>query len=441
MARESYELDIAPAGVEICAADADGFLWGAVSLLQCVPFAAPNANGEWRLPALEIVDAPRFGWRGLMIDSARHFQPVWWIKKFLDAMALHKFNRLHWHLVDDQGWRVEIDKYPELTRVSAWRAQSRVGAEEQGGPTDFDGRPHGGFYSKDELREVVAYAAKRGITVVPEIEMPGHATSVIAAYPRLSCAGEPVKVLEQWGGADAVYCAGNDEVLRFLEDVLEEVLQIFPSRFIHIGGDECSKASWKACPKCQQRIRDENLKGEDELQSWFVRHFDDFLSARGRRLIGWDEILEGGLAPQAAVMSWRGEAGGIAAAQAGHDVVMTPQELTYFNNSQSLDTEAEPLASNFYLPLEKVYAYEPIPRELNDEGARHILGAQGQLWAEYLANTNHLEHMAFPRACALAERLWSARETRDFADFRARLKRHLKLLDRLGINYRAPDAD
>lgn len=437
IAPESYALGIAPDGIEIRASDANGYLYGMVSLLQTIPFDSPSNSGEWALPALEIYDEPRFGWRGLMIDSVRHFQSVCWIKKFINAMALHKFNRLHWHLVDDQGWRVEIEKYPLLTSVSAWRAQSRVGHEDAGGPDDFDGRPHGGFYSKAELREVVAYALARGITVVPEIEMPGHATSVIAAYPALSCAGGTFEVTPRWGIFDDVYCAGSDETIRFLEGVLDEVLEIFPSEFIHIGGDECPKTRWKECPKCQARIESEGLKDEDELQSWLVRHFDKFLTERGRRLIGWDEILEGGLAPHAAVMSWRSEAGGIAAAKIGHDVVMAPHQHTYFDQYQCSDSANEPLAIGGCLSLQNVFDYEPVPAELNADQAVHVLGGQGQLWSEYLPNTVHLEYMAFPRACALAERLWSAQENRDFADFEARLRGHLKLLDRLGINYRA----
>ena len=436
LAPESYVLSIAPGAVEVRAGDASGFLYGLVTLLQTVPLDAAT-SATWLLPALEICDAPRFGWRGLMLDSARHFQPVAWVKKFLDAMALHKFNVLHWHLADDQGWRIEIEKYPELTGVSAWRAQTRVGHEIGAAPDAFDGKPHGGFYSQDELREIVAHASGRGITVVPEIEMPGHASAVLAAHPELSCAGEPFEVEARWGVFDDVYCAGNDKVFEFLENVLDEVLSIFPSKFVHIGGDECPKTRWKNCPKCQARIQSEKLADEDELQSWFVRHFDTFLNERGRRLIGWDEILEGGLAPQATVMSWRGEAGGIAAAQAGHDVVMAPHEQTYLDYYQSSQREDEPLSIGGDLPLEKVYAYEPVPDALSHGEAQHVLGGQGQLWSEYMPDSNHVEYMAFPRACALAERLWSARENRDFPDFEARLSGHLRLLSRLGIGYRA----
>jgi len=436
---ENYVVFLRPEGVKIRAGDASGFFYGLVSLLQCVPFESPVAPGQWLIPEMTLRDAPRFGWRGLMLDSARHFQPLAWVKRFIDVMALFKFNVLHWHLTDDQGWRIESDKYPALTSTSAWRRQSRVGHELRGGPDDFDGRPHGGFYSKAELREVVAYAAARGISVVPEIEMPGHATAVLAAFPELSCAGGAFEVTPQWGIFDDVFCAGNDEVLGFLEDVLEEVLEIFPSKFIHVGGDECHKARWKACPKCQNRIRSENLKDEDELQSWFVRHFDRFLGERGRRLLGWDEILEGGLAQNVAVMSWRGEDGGIAAARAGHDVIMAPHEQTYFDYYQAADRETEPLSIGGHLPLEKVFAYEPIPAGLSEDEARHVLGGQGQLWTEYLPRTENIEYMAFPRACALSEVLWSAANSRDFEEFSARLGIQLRLLDRMNVNYKPLD--
>ncbi len=436
LAPENYILFINTKGVEIRASEPSGFFYGAVSLFQCISFESPHAMGQWQLPALEIRDSPRFGWRGLMLDSARHFQPVSWIKKFIDTLALHKFNVLHWHLTEDQGWRIEIDKHPSLTSVSAWRKTSRIGHELKASDADFDGRPHGGFYSKAELREIVAYAAARAITIVPEIEMPGHAKAVLAAYPELSCTGGPFEVEPKWGIHDDVFCAGNDAVLRFLEDVLEEVLEIFPSQFIHVGGDECHKTRWKACPKCQARIQSENLVDEEELQSWFVRHFDAYLTSRGRRLIGWDEILEGGLARNAAVMSWRGEEGGIAAARAGHDVVMSPNQQTYLDYYQSSNRDSEPLAIGGDLPLSKVYAYEPIPSSLTPDEAKHVLGGQGQLWTEYMPRPEIVEYMAFPRACALAEKLWSPAHSTDFAEFQARLKSHLQLLSRLNINYR-----
>ncbi len=438
LAPESYALHIAPDGIAIRAADSSGFLYGLVSLLQLVPIDAATAPGQWNLPALHVEDGPRFGWRGLMLDSARYFQPVAWIKKFIDLLVLHKFNTFHWHLTDDQGWRIESERYPELTTVSAWRCETRVGHERGAVESERDGKPHGGFYTKMQMREIVAYAQARGITVIPEIEMPGHAQEVLAAFPNLGCSGGPYEVSRSWSIRHEVFCAGNDEVFRFLENVLEEILEIFPSEFIHIGGDECPKMRWKECPKCQARIRHEDLQDEHELQAWFVRHFDEFLRARGRRLIGWDEILEGGLAPNAAVMSWRGEAGGIAAAKSGHAVVMMPQQKVYFDYYQSSNRALEPLAIDHELPLQAVYCYEPIPAELTEEEASRILGGQGGIWTEYMPRPDNIEFMAYPRACALAERLWSSGETRDYADFIARLVPHLRLLDRLNVNYRTP---
>jgi hexosaminidase len=438
---EGFTLDINPSGIEISASDAKGFLNGLVTLLQLVPFGSPEGVGLWSITTVSVEDYPRFSWRGLMLDSVRHFQPVSWVKKFIDLMALHKFNVLHWHLTDDQGWRIEIDKYPALTTISAWRKESRVGHERKSGPEDFDGRPHGGFYSKAQLKEIVAYAAARGITIVPEIEMPGHATAVLAAYPEFSCTGGQFEVSPKWGIFDDVFCAGNDDVLRFMENVLDEVLEIFPSQFIHVGGDECHKTRWKSCPRCQKRIQEQNLANEDELQSWFVRYFDQFLTERGRRLIGWDEILEGGLAKNAAVTSWRGEEGGIAAAKAGHNVVMAPHYETYLDYYQSSDKDSEPLSIGGDLPLSKIYAYEPIPSNLTEKEAALVMGGQGQLWTEYMPNPNHVEYMAFPRACALSEILWSAQQPRDYEEFLSRLKGHLQLLDRLNVNYRPLDLD
>lgn len=451
---EAYVLQVTPAGVLIQASNLGGFFYALQTLLQCIPLesAADPNTPAWDIPCLEIKDAPRFAWRGLMLDSSRHFHPVAWVKKFIDVMALHKFNVLHWHLVDDQGWRVEIKKYTALTAVSAWRHQTRTGHENNGTDSDFDGRPHGGFYSQDELRSLVAYAQNRGVTIVPEIEMPGHAQAVLAAFPHLACTDGPFEVSQRWGIHEEAFCAGNDAVLRFLEDVLVEVMAIFPahsnrsaismgaqpSNFIHVGGDECRKTRWKACPKCQARIRDEGLADEDELQSWFIRHFDAFLTARGRRLIGWDEILEGGLAQNAAVMSWRGEEAGIEAATAGHDVVMAPNQKTYLDYYQSEDKTAEPLAIGGFLPLQKLYEFNPIPEGLAPDKAHHILGAQSQLWTEYMPTTGSVEYMAFPRATALSERLWSGPESGDYEDFLRRLKPHLRLLDRLGVKYRQP---
>jgi hexosaminidase len=360
--------------------------------------------------------------------------PVEFVKKYIDLLAIHKMNRFHWHLTEDQGWRIEIMKYPKLAEISAWRDESLIGhASEK--PRQFDGKPHGGFYTQDEIREVVAYAAERYITVVPEIEMPGHSQAALAAYPELSCTGGPFKVQTMWGIHEDVYCAGNEKTFEFLENVLAEVLELFPGEYIHVGGDECPKDRWEKCPKCQSRIKSEGLEDENELQSYFIKRMEKFLNAHDRRLIGWDEILEGGLAPNATVMSWRGEEGGIKAAKAGHDVVMAPTSHTYFDYYQA-DPENEPLAIGGMLPIETVYSYDPVPAELNEEQITHILGVQAQVWTEYIPTPEKAEYMAYPRACALAEIAWTPADQKDYERFSRSLARHLKRLDMLDVNYR-----
>jgi hexosaminidase len=435
---EGYRLTVAPDGVLIEARELAGFLHGGQTLLQLVPETPDAAGPAWSIPGARVADWPRFRWRGLMLDACRHFMPVASVLKFLDAMALHKLNVFHWHLTEDQGWRVEIARHPKLTAVSAWRRETVVG--HAGQSAAYDNRPHGGFYTREDLRAVVAYAAERGIRVMPEIEMPGHARAALAAYPELSCTGGPHEVATTFGIVQDVFCAGNDATLRFLKEVMEEVLGIFPGAYVHVGGDECPKDRWKACPKCQARIRAEGLKDEHELQSWFIRQMDAFLQERGRRLVGWDEILEGGLAAGAVVMSWRGEEGGIAAVQAGHDVIMAPNQKVYFDYYQAAERDREPLAIGGCLPLDQVYGYEPIPAALRPDQASRVLGAQGQLWSEYLGNWPYVEYMAFPRAIALAEVLWSPAAGKNYTDFRRRLSPHLRRLDRLGINYRQPEA-
>jgi hexosaminidase len=354
-------------------------------------------------------------------------------------MALHKLNVFHWHLTEDQGWRIEIKKYPRLTEVGAWRKDSALGPPP---PKDKDGnrawkfvgRPHGGFYTQDDIREVVHYAAERFITVVPEIEMPGHARAAIAAYPDLGNTGKPVDVATTWGVFTEVF-APTDHTLAFIKDVLDEVLTLFPSKFIHVGGDECPKKEWKESPVAQARIKELGLKSEDELQSWFIRQIDTWLTSKGRRLIGWDEILEGGLAPGAAVMSWRGEQGGIAAAKAGHDVVMAPTKFTYLDYYQA-QGPLEPIGIGGFNPIENVYAYDPMPRELSGDQARHVIGAQAQIWTEYMPEGRRVEYFAWPRLCAMAEVLWSPQAARNYEDFRSRLNPHLARLKMLDVNYR-----
>jgi hexosaminidase len=437
---EGYSLTAGPEEIAIRASKPAGILHGSQTLRQLLPpelFRRGPSIGasSWTIPALEVEDQPRFGWRGSHLDVGRHFMPKEFVLKHVDLLALHKLNVFHWHLTEDQGWRIEIKKYPKLTAVGAFRKDSMTVPRTKDPATrKFAGKPHGGFYTQDDVREVVRYAADRGITVLPEIEMPGHAMAAIAAYPELGNTGKPVEVLTYWGITDHVL-AVTDNVLRFFENVLDEVLELFPSKYIHIGGDECPKTEWRQTPSAQERMKKEGLRNEDELQSWFIRHFDAWLDERGRRLVGWDEILEGGLAPGATVMSWRGEKGGIAAAKAGHDVVMAPEKPTYFDHSQS-ELPTEPPGIGGHNSLEDVYAYQPVPEELSAEEAKHVLGAQGQLWTEYMPDPKRVEYMAWPRLAALAEVLWSPSETRNWADFQKRLATHLEQLAILDVNYR-----
>jgi len=436
---EGYRLSATDEQVAIHASRASGVTWGIQTLLQLLPPAifrrAAVAEMAWAIPCVEIEDRPRFAWRGSHLDVGRHFMPKEFILKHLDLLALHKLNVFHWHLTEDQGWRIEIKKYPRLTEIGAWRKDSMLGPPTRDpAKRRYTGKPHGGFYTQDDVREVVRYAADRGISVLPEIEMPGHARAALAAYPELGNGGEPLEVATWWGVHDGVLGV-HDRVFEFVEDVLDEILALFPSPFIHVGGDEVPKKEWRESPRVQERMRKLGLKDEDELQSWFIKRIDSWLAARGRRLVGWDEILEGGLAPGATVMSWRGEDGGIAAARAGHDVVMAPQKPTYFDHAQSIDP-AEPVGIGGHNPLEAVYAYEPVPRELSADEAKHVLGAQAQLWTEYMPDPRHVEHMAWPRLCAMAEVLWSPREARDYAGFEERLETHRERLRILDVNYR-----
>ena len=425
---EGYELQVTTTAVTLAANSPAGIFYGQQTLRQL-------RTAEGALPCCRIWDKPRFGWRGLMVDVSRHFFTKEEIKHFLDVMALHKFNVFHWHLVDDQGWRVEIKRYPRLTEIGAWRNGIGFGLD-AGASRNYraDGR-YGGFFTQDDVREIVAHAASRQITVVPEIELPGHSTAALAAHPEFSCSGGPYAIEMNGGICAGIYCAGQEAVFELLENVLGEVIALFPGQYLHIGGDEVPKANWKNCPRCQQRLRTEGLKNEDELQSYFIKRIEKFINARGRRLIGWDEILEGGLAPNATVMSWRGVAGGIAAANAGHDVVMTPTTHCYFDFYQ--DRGGQPLAAGYQgvLPLAKVYEFEPIAAEIPADKAHHVLGGGGNLWTECMPNYGHLQFMAYPRACALAETLWSPKDSRNYANFQARLKTHTKLLDTLGVTY------
>ncbi len=431
---EGYRLRVTPTAVTIRASQPAGAFYAVQTLRQLLPVAifrqARVDSVGWTIPAVVIEDYPRFSWRGAHLDVARHFMPKEFVKKYIDLLALHKLNRFHWHLTDDQGWRIEIRKYPRLTQVGAWRAQTIVGRPDRIDSTKwvFDGRPHGGFYTQDDIREVVAYARARFVTVVPEIEMPGHSQAAIAAYPELGNTGNPIPVWTSWGVSENIL-KPDSGTIRFYQDVLTEVMELFPSRWIHVGGDEAAKAQWLA-------IRGLSLPDAEALQSWFIHQMDAFLTAHGRALVGWDEILEGGLAPNAVVMSWRGTDGGIAAAQAGHDVVMTPGSHTYLDHYQSLDTASEPLAIGGFLPIDTVYSYEPVPEALTAPEGRHVLGAQAQMWTEYVPDSRHAEYMIFPRLCALAEVVWTPRDRKDVTDFSARLATHLERLSILDVNYR-----
>ncbi|MFE6360106.1 beta-N-acetylhexosaminidase [Streptomyces sp. NPDC057806] len=394
----------------------------------------------WELPEVEIADAPRFAWRGLMLDVARHFMPKDGVLRYLDLMAAHKLNVLHFHLTDDQGWRVEIKRYPRLTETGSWRARTKLG--HRASPL-WEEKPHGGYYTQDDIREIVAYAAERHITVVPEIDVPGHSQAAIAAYPELGNTDvidtTSLTVWDTWG-ITANVLAPTDNTLRFYEGVFEELLELFPSEFVHVGGDECLKDQWRQSPAAQARIAGLGLADEDELQAWFIGHFDNWLSARGRRLIGWDEILEGGLAKGAAVSSWRGYQGGIAAARAGHDVVMCPEQYVYLDHRQD-GGEDEPVPIGYVRTLEDVYRFEPVPPALTEQEARHVLGTQANVWTEVMEDQGRVDYQAFPRLAAFAEVAWSrlpAPQERDFTGFERRMTAHYARLDALGVAYRPP---
>ncbi len=423
---EWYHLQVLSDGITVNAPDAEGLFRGSRTLIQLLE----QGRATGTLPCLTITDWPRFPWRGMHLDASRHFWSVEFTKKYIDLLARYKMNSFHWHLTDDQGWRIQIKKYPKLTEVGAWRKGSQVGPYAK---LQYDSIPYGGFYTQEQIREVVAYAAARHINVVPEIEMPGHALAALAAYPHLGCTGGPYEVERGWGVFEDVFCAGNDSVFALLEEVLSEVMDLFPSTTIHIGGDECPKEAWKACAKCQARMKAEGLKDEHELQSYFIQRIEKFVNAKGRKIIGWDEILEGGLAPNAAVMSWRGTEGGIAAARSGHYAVMSPGSHCYFDHYQG-DPANEPLAFGGYTTLQKVYGYEPIPAELKPDEQKYILGAQGNVWTEYILTPEHVEYMAVPRMLALAEVLWTPKEKRNEADFIKRLEGEFPRLEAMNVN-------
>ena len=426
---EGYRLTVKKKSILVEGSTAAGIFYGVQTLYQlCPPEIEKKQAGEsvaWTVPCVRIEDKPRFSWRGMHLDVGRHFFSKDSVKRYIDLIASYKLNTFHWHLTEDQGWRIEIKKYPRLTSVGSWRRESMM-----------DCTPHGGFYTQDDVREIVAYAKERFITVVPEIEMPGHSLAALAAYPELSCSGGPFKVGTEWGVNNDVYCAGNEKTFQFLEDVITEVAALFPGQFFHIGGDECPKLRWSNCRRCQDRMTANGLKNEQELQSYFVKRIESILASHGKRLVGWDEILEGGIAPRATVMSWRGITGGIEAAKSGHDVVMTPTSYCYFDYYQGV--AGEPKAIGGFLPIDTVYSYEPVPADLSAEEARHVLGAQGNVWTEWMPNYRQVEYMAATRMMALSEVVWSAKSLRNFKDFMQRMTPQYRRLGYRDINYRVP---
>jgi hexosaminidase len=424
---KQYHLDISNNTAIIQAESDEGFFYGIQTFLQLIP---SDSKTQIKVPCLKIDDEPKFTWRGLHLDVSRHFFPKEFIKKYIDYLAMYKMNTFHWHLTDDQGWRIEIKKYPKLTEIGAWRKGSMVGHYRE---QKFDDNRYGGFYTQDDIKEIVAYATQRHITVIPEIEMPGHAVAALASYPEYSCTGGPFEVALKWGVLDDVFCP-KEETFTFLENILSEVISLFPSQYIHIGGDECPKTRWKKCTNCQALIKKEGLKDEHELQSYFIQRIEKFVNSKGRKIIGWDEILEGGLAPNAAVMSWRGTKGGIEAAKQKHFVVMTPGTHCYFDHYQG-EPKNEPLAIGGYTTVEKVYNFNPTPKELTSEEAKYILGAQGNVWTEYINDDKKVEYMIFPRMLALSEVLWGTSNPEKYTDFQERMLQHFLVFDKKGINY------
>lgn len=433
---EGYRLTIRPESIDIAGGSPAGVFYAFQTLRQLLPTEALQGKRACviELPAIEITDQPHFAYRGAMLDACRHFFTVDEVKEYLDLLAMHKINQFHWHLTDDQGWRIEIKKYPELTRIGSIREKDLLSHVYFDPERKYDERPYGGYYTQDQIRDIVQYAADRFITVIPEIEMPGHATAALAAYPYLGCIGKDYKVATLYGIQPDAFCAGKDSTFFFLEDVLTEVMDLFPSEYIHIGGDECQKDRWEECPYCQKRIRDEHLKNETELQSYFVHRIDKFLSSKGRRVLGWDEILEGGdLSKNAAVMSWRGTTGGIEAAKHGNHVVMSPYTFCYLDYYQTPDTVGEPMAFGNVLTIDSVYKLDPYAG-LNAEEQQYILGVQANLWTEYIWGLDHLEYMTLPRLAAIAEVGWSYGE-KDYPDFSNRMHALVRLYDAAGYKY------
>jgi len=431
---ECYSIHVLKDKIIVDYGDGAGAFYALQTLFQLMPkeiFGNQKANGvRWEVPCCDIEDAPRFAYRGMHLDVCLHFFDMDFLKRYIDVMAMHKVNRFHWHLTEDQGWRLEIKKYPLLTEKGQWRKETVIGSLKSG---FYDGTPHGGYYSQEEVRELVKYAEDRYVTIIPEIEMPGHALAAIACYPELSCGlEENYETATKWGVFKQVYCP-KDETFKFLEDVMDEVFELFPSKLVHIGGDECPKASWKECPHCQQMIKKLGLKDEFELQSWFITRMEKYINSKGHEIIGWDEILQGGLAPNAKVMSWLGEEGGIKAAQQHHEVVMAPHYRYYLDYWQA-DPDTEPLAMSGPTTLRTMYDYNPVPDVLTPEEAKYIIGVEGCVWTEYMPTPARVEYMAWPRMCAIAETGWT-KTGKDWEAFAERLEKHLGRLDELHVGY------
>jgi hexosaminidase len=434
---EGYELNVQPFVIRIKAKAGAGLFYGIQTLLQLLP-----VNGSHQIPCVSIIDEPRFAWRGMLFDNCRHMFSVEFIKKFIDQLAYHKLNKFHWHLTDDQGWRIEIKKYPRLQQIAAYRN----GTQFIDGRKGVDSIRYGGFYTQEQIKDVVAYAASRYIEVIPEIEMPGHSVAAITAYPYLACntasfgTGKPFEVRKVWGVSKDLYCAGNDSVFTFLQNVLTEVMQLFPSQYIHIGGDEAPHDAWKQCPKCQKRMKDEGLKDEDELQSWFIRRIEKFINSKGKKIIGWEEIINGGMTKSATIQSWLGVESGLQAAKNGNDAIMSPYSHLYFDGYQG-DEKIEPLAIGYWTPLDTVYSFEPVHPALTKEEAKHILGAQANLWTEFIATGDYFEYMVFPRIAALSEIDWTEKDKRNLGDFKKRLQTQYQRYAKQGLHFRIPPPD
>ncbi|MEI8271763.1 MAG: beta-N-acetylhexosaminidase [Paludibacter sp.] len=436
--KEGYRIKVSPNTIVIEGATAIGIFYGLQTIRQLLPSEIENAvsvgsSAKWIVPCMSVSDYPEFGYRGMMLDVCRHFMPKEFVMKFIDMMALHKLNIFHWHLTDDQGWRIEIKKYPKLIEIGAFRRMEIAGHKNSPDWTWKVGK-YGGFYTQEDIREVVVYAKKRNVTIIPEIELPGHAMAALSAYPELSCSGGPFEVVGRWGVFQDIYCS-REETILFLQDVLNEIADLFPGDYIHLGGDEAPKTRWQRCKACQEIMAKEGLKNEIQLQTYFMGRMEKLLNKKGKKVICWDEVVEGGMSKTVTIMSWRGEEGGIQAARNGNDVIMTPNKLVYFDYYQG-DKISEPPAIGGFLPLEKVYEYSPVPKELTSEEAKHIKGVQANVWTEYMPDEKQVEYMVFPRIAALAEVAWSSQDTKNLENFKIRLANLIEHYSSLKINYR-----